>query len=493
MTLSDLLRASAGRLPDKTALHVASSAEEVSYSSLDTEVDRIAAGLQGSGVAPGDRVGICLGNVPDFIYAYLGVLRAGGVVVPLNVMLTAPEMRKILDDATPRVVITSDPFLQAVAKAGAPSVDKIVDVAAWDEFAASGAVPTSVERGDDDLAILAYTSGTTGDPKGAMLTHGNLLANLQQQMDIPEDRVGEDDVLFLTLPMFHIFGLNVPLGLMIMNGATGVLVERFEPVDTLRLIEKYKPTVLFGAPPMYAAWVSTPGGDQYDLSSVRLAVSGAAPLSEAVLKAFDDVFGVKIYEGYGMTETAPTLTTNRMAPLPRPGSIGMPLPGVEMKLLDEEGNEVEIGDTGEIVVRGPNVFKGYWNRDDETARSFRDGWFHTGDIAVKDEEGYLYIVDRKRDLIIVSGFNVFPSEVEAALMENPAVADAAVIGEPHPYTGEAVTAFVVLAEGATATEEELKVEISTRLARFKCPHKIEIVDSLPHLLTGKVLRRALRS
>ena len=244
---------------------------------------------------------------------------------------------------------------------------------------------------------------------------------------------------------------------------------------------------------MYTAWVAVPGAEQYDLSSVRLAISGAAPLQPDVLRDFRGMFGVDIYEGYGLTETAPTVASNRMTAKPRPGSIGMPLPEIELRVVDEEGKDVEVGDPGEIIVRGPNVFQGYWNRPDETERAFTDGWFRTGDIAVKDEDGYLYLVDRKRDLIIVSGFNVFPSEVEAALIQNPDVVEAAVVGVPHPYTGEAVKAYVVLEEGADVTEAELVADVETRLARFKSPQSIEIVPSLPHLLTGKVLRRALRT
>lgn len=216
-------------------------------------------------------------------------------------------------------------------------------------------------------------------------------------------------------------------------------------------------------------------------------------MSIETLSSFRELFGVNVYEGYGLTETAPTLTSNRMGEAPRAGSIGLPLPEVELRLVDEDGNDVELGDPGEIVVRGPNVFKGYWNKPEETERAFRDGWFRTGDVAVKDEEGYLYIVDRKRDLIIVSGFNVFPSEVENALVENPKIKEAAVVGEPHPYTGEAIKAYVVLEDGASATEAELVADAEARLARFKCPHSIEVVDKLPHLLTGKVLRRALRT
>lgn len=493
MDLAQLLRDTAMRLPDKPALYVAATGTSMTYSELDSEVDRIAAALQGLGLAKGERVAVGLTNSTEFVIAYFAVLRAGGVMIPLNIMLTSSEVKKVLFDSGASIAIAMDPLLDTVRKgAEATQVKHVVCAGDWNTLEPKGSKPKEVSISDEDLAVLAYTSGTTGEPKGAMLSHGNLFANLQQQMQVP-DTVTENDVLFLTLPMFHIFGLNVPLGLLVMNGASGVIVDRFEPVESLRLIERYKPTVLFGAPPMFNAWISTPGADQYDLSSVRLAVSGAAPLSEEVLRGFRAIFGVQIYEGYGMTETAPTLTTNRMVSEPRAGSVGKALPGVELKLIDEEGDPVELGDPGEIVVRGPNVFKGYWNREEETARSFINGWFRTGDVAVIDEEGYIYLVDRKRDLIIVSGFNVFPSEVEGALLANPKISEAAVVGEPHPYTGESVKAFVIPVSGAEVTEDELLEDIQNRLARFKCPRSIEIVDDLPHLLTGKVLRRALRT
>lgn len=493
MNLADLLRDTASRLPEKPALYEVSGAV-TSFAEFDAEVDRVAAALQGWGLQPGERVAIVMPNHRHFPFSYFGVLRAGGVVVPTNVMLTAPEMHKVFEDAGARFVLAAPPFAATAEEASkGTSVEKLVSTHDWASLGEKGVTPTRVERSADDLAVLAYTSGTTGDPRGAMLTNGNLSANLRQQMSVPDDRVEEEDVLFLALPMFHIFGLNVPLGLLVQNGASGVLLERFEPIATLKLIQDRKVTVLFGAPTMYAAWADTPGADQYDLSSVRLAISGAAPLQPQVLQTFEDMFGIRIYEGYGMTETAPTLTTNRMAEGPRPGSIGKPLPEVELRLVDEEGNDVEFGDPGEILVKGPNVFGGYWGRPEESSRCFTDGWFRTGDIAVRDEEGYLYLVDRKRDLIIVSGFNVFPSEVENALLLNPKITDAGVIGEKHPYTGESVTAFVVLKDGESADEAELLQDVQLRLARFKCPSRIEIVGALPRLLTGKVLRRALRT
>jgi long-chain acyl-CoA synthetase len=476
------------------ALIEASGTAVFTFADLDRAVDKVAAALLDRGLGAGDRVAIVIPNVHEFPISYLAILRAGGVAVPLNLMLTEAEMGRILADAAASFVIAAPPFVetaQAGVKVGGLDA-QVISTDSWPDLPEAHG-PVEPSTGGDDLAVLSYTSGTTGEPKGAMLSHGNLLANLEQQMAIPLDTVKEDDVLFLTLPMFHIFGLNVPLGLLLLNGATGLMLERFEPVEALRLIQKHKVTVLFGAPPMYVAWVNTPGADQYDLSTVRLAVSGAAALSEDVLKRFTDLFGVEIYEGYGLTETAPTLTSNRMAKRPKAGSVGLPLPGVELRLVDDKGNDVELGDEGEILARGPNVFKGYWNKDDATERAFLHGWFRTGDVAVRDEEGFVYLVDRKRDLIIVSGFNVFPSEVEEALVANTKVLEAAVIGEKHPYTGETVKAFVVLEDGASATEEELIGDVESRIARFKCPTSIEVVESLPHLLTGKVLRRALRT
>lgn len=493
MNLADLLSGTASSHADKTALIVASTDQRISFDHLESEADGVASGLQALGVQPGDRVAIGMPNTPHFVYAYFGVLRAGAVVLPLNIMLTEQETQAILEDSGTKVVLCGGPYAEVAQAASdkVAGVEHVISVDGWDHLKA--AKPQRIEREDDDLAVLAYTSGTTGEPKGVMLSHGNLQANLRQQMAIPEAHVSSDDVLFLALPLFHIFGLNVTLGLLAMNGATGLLVERFEPIPALRAIAEHKVSVLFGAPTMYGAWVSVPGADQYNLSSVRLAISGAAPLPADVLRDFRDLFGVNVYEGYGLTETAPTLWSNRMADKPRPGSVGKPLPEVEFRLIDEEGEDVEIGDPGEIVVKGPNVFMGYWNRPDETERAFVDGWFRTGDIGVLDEEGFLYLVDRKRDLIIVSGFNVFPSEVERALLQNPSVKDAAVVGVPHAYTGEAVKAYVVLDDTDRATESELIADVQSRLARFKCPSSIELVEELPHLLTGKVLRRALRT
>jgi long-chain acyl-CoA synthetase len=496
MNLADLLRDTAQRLPDKQALAYGETNpdDSLDWSEIDAGADAVASGLERFGVRPGDRVAIAMPNIPHFIYSFYGAVRIGAVAVPLNIMLTAAEVATILEDSGAKVVLAAGSFGDQVAAAASKgsSIEKVVTVEEWSQFEKPDGPVASV-GGDDDLAVLAYTSGTTGVPKGAMLSHANLLANLDQQMSIPEDTVREDDVILLSLPFFHIFGLNVPLGLMVKNGASGVLIERFDPVPTLRFIEERKITVLCGAPPMYVAWANTPGADQYDLSSVRLAISGAAPLEEEVIRNFRALFGLEIDEGYGLTETSPTLTSNRMVPNPREGSVGKAIPGVELRIVDGAGNDVELGDPGEIIVKGPNVFRGYWHDDEATEQVFVDGWFRTGDVAVKDDDGFIYLVDRKKDMVIVSGFNVYPSEVEQALLRNPKVKDAAVIGVPHEYRGETIRAYVVLAPQEESSEKELLADVATRLARFKLPESIEIVDELPRLLSGKVLRRALRS
>jgi long-chain acyl-CoA synthetase len=302
------------------------------------------------------------------------------------------------------------------------------------------------------------------------------------------------DVALLVLPVFHIYGMNAVLGVSLQAGATVVLAQRFDPADTLDLIARTKVTVLVGAPPMFTSWLelSRTHADLPDVSRVRFAVSGAAPLPPATYHAFWERFGVRIWEGYGLTEASSTVTSNGVSAEPKPGSIGLPLPGIEVRLVDEDGDDVEEGDPGEMWVRGPNVFAGYWHRPDATAAAFDGEWLKTGDVAYRDEQGYLFLVDRKKDLIIVSGFNVFPHEVEDAIERHPKVAEAAVVGIPDEHSGEAVQAWVVPKEGASVTPEEILDFLHGYLARFKWPKDVQVVDELPHLVTGKVLRRALR-
>ncbi|MBI4730160.1 MAG: long-chain fatty acid--CoA ligase, partial [Acidobacteria bacterium] len=474
MNVADIVRETAGRLPEKPALVFRGRA--ITYGEVDREIDRAAAGLAALGVRPGDRVALLVHNSPEFVYAYYGILRAGGVAVPLNIGFTAEEISFILSDAEARVVIAAAPLVGALAGVGSvlPMLEHVVVCGAaptgamtWEQMVARGGEPPSVKTGPDDLAALPYTSGTTGKPKGAMLSHRNLIANLDQMSGVPALAEAEADVVLLVLPLFHIYALNVILGLTMRIGATAVLLERFDPLSSIEAVERHRVTVLFGAPPMFVAWLNTPGAERADLTSVRLAVSGAAPLSGAVLEAFEERFGITIWEGYGLTETSPAVTTNAMGPVAKAGSIGRALPGVEVRLIDIDGEDAEEGDPGEICVRGDNVFRGYWHQDEATAGVLRDGWLHTGDVAYADEDGYLFIVDRKKDLVIVSGFNVYPREVEDVLLRHPKVADAAVVGIPHPYTGEAIKAVVVLRPGEAATEDEVVDFCRGSLARFK--------------------------
>jgi long-chain acyl-CoA synthetase len=500
MSVPDLLRETARRMPDKAALIFHD--QPISYAAVEHEVERAAGGLAGLGIRKGDRVAVMVHNVPQFVYAYYGILRLGAVMVPLNTMYTIEEVGTIVADAEARAIVVADPFLSSVEglREGLPMLEHVVvagsapmGAMSWEQMTARAPEATmQASIGNDDLAVLAYTSGTTGKPKGAMLTHANLLANLDQMSGVETLAEAEPDVVLLALPMFHIYALNVILGVTIGVGATALLLERFDAVGSLEAAERHRATVLFGAPPMFIAWLNTPGAERYDLSSVRLAVSGAAPLPGRILEEFQRRFGITIWEGYGLTETAPAVTSNAMGLTPKPASIGRPLPGLDVRLVDEHGDEVEDGDPGEIVVRGPNVFRGYWRDQAATQEVLEEGWLHTGDVAYADEDGYLFLVDRKKDLIIVSGFNVFPREVEDVLYRHPKIAEVAVVGIPHPYTGEAVKAIVSLKPGETATEEEIIEFCRRSLARFKVPQVVDFVKELPHSQTGKVLRRALR-
>jgi long-chain acyl-CoA synthetase len=502
VNVADLVRGAAEAHPAKPA--VVFHGRTITFGELDERVDLAAAALAGLGVSKGDRVALLAGNVPEFVYALYGTMRAGAVACPLNVMLTPEEIAYILADAEASAVITDLASLTGllsvrdrlaslhtvVVIGGPPAPPGTVS---FEEIVSSGADPPAVDTDPGDLAVIAYTAGTTASPKGAMLTHGNLAANIDQMMAVPALVEAGDDVVLLALPLFHIYAMNVILGLGIRTGATAVLVERFDPAEALELVEREKVTVLFGAPPMFSGWLAlADAGPVPDVSSVRLAVSGAAPLPGDVLERFGQRFDVTIWEGYGLTESSPAVTTNALGQEAKPNSIGLPLPGVEVRLVDEHGEDVEEGDPGEIWVRGPNVFAGYWNRPEETSAVLTEGWLRTGDVAYRDEDGYLFIVDRKKDLVIVSGFNVFPKEVEDAIERHPGVVEAAVVGIPDERTGEAVQAWVVPKEGRSLSAEELQDFLRGYLARFKIPRDIRLVEELPHHVTGKVLRRALR-
>lgn len=498
--LADLVRAAAQRRGPHPAFQHHGTA--MTWAQVDAAVDAAAAGLRARGLQPGDRAGICLGNTPDFPVAYFGVLRAGLVAVPLNPGYTADELRYALGDSGARAVIGGTETAPAVLRAAA-ALDDLEHVllaggdnlpsggASWAELLEQGAAAGAVDSigGGEDLAVLLYTSGTSGRPKGAMLPHRALLANLEQGARIEPPVITPDDVVLLVLPLFHVYGLNAVLGAVAREAATGVLCERFEPVETLAEIRRCAVTSVVGAPPMYVAWSMLPDiGDAF--ASVRLALSGAAPLPEQVQSRLLDLTGHHVFEGYGLTETAPVLASTLMSEVAKPASIGRPVPGVELRLVDGAGGDVEDGDPGEIVVRGANLFTGYW--PDGAGGPDADGWFATGDVAYLDQDGDLHLVDRRQELVLVSGFNVYPREVEDVLVTHPDVEEAAVLGIPHPYTGESVKALVVPVPGATPSADDLIAHCAQSLARFKCPTAVELVTQLPHSATGKVSKGRLR-
>jgi long-chain acyl-CoA synthetase len=483
------------------ALAFISRGKRTTYGELRDQVAQLRGGLIGAGIEPGDRVALLSANNWFFAVSYLAVLGVGAVAVPLNPSSPSAEIRNELVAIGARVAIVGPSGRDAMAGIGkgATPVELVIVPEGVDLAAATsvdklfGGPPAAiVERAADDLAVLIFTAGTGGSPKAAMLTHGNLLANLEQMQSHPGRALNPKDVSLGVLPMFHIFGLNVLLGLSLYAGSSVVLVERFDPASALDSIRDHGITLIAGAPPMFQSWVNVDGADPAAMATIRIAVSGAAPLAPEVGAAFESRYGRPVFQGYGLTEASPTVTSSVIGGVSKPSSIGLPLPGIEVRLVDEEGEDALFGDSGEIWVRGPNVFAGYWQDEAATQRALTDdGWLRTGDIAVADDDGYLFIVDRAKDLIIVSGFNVYPAEVEEALLEHPGIEGVAVIGVPHPHSGETVKAFVVAAAGHSLEEDEVIEFCAGRLARYKCPTKVTFVDQLPMGLGGKLLRREL--
>ena len=477
----------AGGAPDAPAL--IGHRGVTTYAQLASDTARLAGSLVQQGVKPGDRVALASVNDEAFVTGYLAALQAGAAVVPLNPLAPPAELERELAAIEPRVALAAGPAASVLGAAGATVA--VIDL----DTLTSDPVPL-VERADADVAVLLFTSGTAGAPKAAMLTHANLASNIRQVLDHPGLRMTASDVVLGALPFFHVFGLNVVLGVALASGASTVLVDRFDPLEGAALIREHHITELAGVPTMFAAWLEL---DEHALpadtfASVRLAASGAAKLPAAVAEAFRTRFGVVLHQGYGLTEASPIVTSTALDDgTPKPGSIGPPLPGVDVRLVDADGADVLVGDPGELWVHGPNVFPGYWNDQEATSRALTDdGWLRTGDVAVVDDHGALRLVDRAKDLIIVSGFNVYPVEVEDVLREHPDVADAAVVSEPSPRTGEAVVAFVQAKPGRTIDTAALAAQCARALARYKCPTRYEVVDEIPRAASGKLVRRELR-
>ncbi|MFA9564455.1 MAG: AMP-binding protein [Acidimicrobiales bacterium] len=468
------------------------------YGELRDQVAAVRGGLHELGIGPDDRVALLCANNWYFVVSYLAILGLGGVAVPLNPSSPARAVERELRTVDAAGVVVGPAGRSCMVEVDRSAVPLVVgcpgveldNAVSLDDLLESDPV-AAVERDADDLAALMFTSGTAGTPKAAMLTHGNLLTNLAQTQAHEGRDQTADDVVFGILPFSHIFGLNVVLAITLQVGGSLLLVERFDPSTALDAIDKHGVTVLSGPPALWSALASMPEARPEDVASVRLAVSGAAKLPNETAELVRERLGIEVKEGYGLTECSPVVTNALGTDAPT-GSVGIPVPGLEVRLVDTDGTDVLIGDTGEVWVRGPNVFKGYLGDPEATARALTDdGWLRTGDLAVVDDKGYLYLVDRMKDLIIVSGFNVFPAEVEEVLIEHPRIDAVAVVGVPHPHSGEAVKAYVVVGEGAIE-EDDVVAFCAEYLPSYKCPTKVVFVDEIPRGLGGKVLRRALR-
>lgn len=484
------LTETASRIPDRTAAIAEDHA--LTYAELDAASARFATFLDREGVGTDDRVGVMLPNVPAAVIAYYGIWRRGAIAVPMNPLMQAREVAFYLSN-TGAAAMVGPPDFAAAATEGAETAGAkcwLVDDAGMAQLidGLSGFGPP-VQRQQADTAVVLHTSGTTGTPKGAELTHGSLGSNLAV---ITGELLGltDADVVLACLPLFHVFGMTCAMNAAIVAGAGLSLVARFHPAQAIERIRRDGVTVLEAVPTMYTALLSV--ADQFPpaaTATLRACVSGGAALPVAVLEEFEKTFDAVILEGYGLSETSPVATFNHPGAQRRPGSIGTPVEGVSLRLVDDEGNEVPTGRPGEIHIKGPNVMKGYWNLPEATAASIKDGWFATGDIAMVDDDGFYYVVDRKKDLIIRGGYNVYPREVEEAIYEHPDVEAVAVVGIPHESLGEEIGAAVVRKAGGSVGADDLRRFVKGRVAAYKYPRRIWFVDSLPTGPTGKLLRR----
>jgi long-chain acyl-CoA synthetase len=497
--LSELWALAAAEFADRTA--VIHESREYSYAEIDALIRAFAVALRERfGVQPGDRVALIMPNCVHSIVCYLGAIRAGAVALPVNVRLKADEMRFILADAGAKVVVAHSSVWSVVkqARTGLGCAEHVIGVEEEGvtpieaALSASGDVPTPGAR-PDDVAAIIYTSGTTGRPKGAMITHGNVLFNVKATIRghgfVPEDRH------ILVVPLFHVTGLNTIMPTAFHQGASVVVTSAISPRQILSLIERHRATTFFGVPTTMILLAQTPGLEQLDLLSLRLIAYSGAPMPVRTIEQLRLLFpGVKLHNFFGLTETTSctTVLPDHQA-LVRPESIGRPVPELELKVVDGEGNDLPSGQVGELLVRGPSIVKGYYNRPEATAEAIVDGWLHTGDTAYIDAEGYVFLQGRTKELILVGGENVYPVEVENVLTRHPAVAEAAVIGEPHGLFGEVVKAVVVLHPDVTADERELKRHCAQHLASFKVPQVWEFRDALPRNPSGKVVKRELRA
>jgi long-chain acyl-CoA synthetase len=479
-----------GSHPDRTAVRLDDRA--LRYRDLDDLSARVAALLLRRGIKAGDRVGLMAPNIPEFLTLYYGILRVGAVVVPMNPQFKSREVDYYLSDSAASLAFAWHGVADQAAKGAAGAGTDLVIIEPSDfasTLADAGLEPTVAERAPADTAVILYTSGTTGQPKGAELTHANLLTNVEVTRTTLLN-LDPRDVVLGALPLFHSFGQTVGMGCTTASGGCLTLLPRFDPVRALEIIKRDQVTVLMGVPTMYAAILHSAGGAA-DTASLRLCVSGGAAMPVEIMRTFEKQFGCMILEGYGLSETSPVASFNHPDRERKPGTIGQAIAGTEMRLQNDNGDPLPPGEIGEIAIRGHNVMKGYWRRPEDTAEAMAGGWFRTGDLARVDSEGYFSIVDRKKDMIIRGGLNIYPREIEEVLYEHPAVAEAAVIGVPNQMLGEEVAAVVKLKPGASAEPGELREHVRSQLAAYKYPRHVWIVDELPHGGSGKILKRAI--
>jgi long-chain acyl-CoA synthetase len=523
ISIVHFLEDTAKNYPDTTATIFMGA--QLTYRELNDQVNKVAYGLSSLGIKKGDRVALLFPNCPQSIIALFAALKIGAIVVQHNPLYVERELKYQLNDSGAETMITLDlemlyPKVEAIKqetslkhiivsslKEYLPLPSKLLyplvkrkdlalvssDAIQFQDLMKKGNTPPPVDIGPDDVALLQYTGGTTGVSKGVMLTNRNLVANaLQCTSWFPEIEMGNERLLAV-LPFFHSFGLTTCMNSPISVAATMILVPRFNTGEILSLIEKYRPTLIPGVPTMYVAINNHPNVSKYDLSSVKYCISGAAPLPLEVLQKFEQLTGGTLREGYGLTESSPVTHCNPLEGMVKEGSIGIPFPDTECKIVDvETGNqELTLNEIGELCIKGPQVMTGYWNMPQETDSTLRKEWLYTGDIAKADEDGYFYIVDRKKDMIIASGYNIYPRDVEEVLYEHPTVKEAVVAGIPHEYRGETVKAFVVLKDGVTATEEEIIQFCKKNMAQYKVPTAVEFREELPKTMVGKMLRREL--
>ncbi|MFF2165495.1 long-chain fatty acid--CoA ligase [Streptomyces sp. NPDC058175] len=487
--LAGFLVETAQQQPERPALRLGE--QVITYAELDERSARAATLLRSQGVRQGDRVALMLPNVPEFVVLYYGALRAGAVVVPMNPLLKTRETEFHLTDSGAVWLFewhqAPGEGAQGAAAAGVRHA-AVEPVAFAATLAGHEPLAEVADTDGEDMAVLLYTSGTTGRPKGAVLSHAGLRHNTEVN-SIHIQRMTPEDVVVGCLPLFHIFGQICTMSAAVRSGASLVLIPRFDPQAVLDAIARERATVFEGVPTMYAALLHH--SSRADVSTLRMCISGGASLPVEILHGFEQRFDCPVLEGFGMSETSPVVTFNHPDRPRKAGSIGTPIRDVEVRLLDDKGQDVPLGEIGELAVRGPNVMKGYWNRPLETKAAIPEGWLRSGDLARADEDGYLYIVDRKKDMIIRGGYNVYPREIEEVLHEHPAVAMAAVLGIPHADLGEEVAAVVVLHPAAQATPDELREYVKDQVAAYKYPRRVWLVDLLPMGPSGKILKREI--